>query len=132
MSLFSDEKKRKINLGGSSSGASPSQLRNQVRQQRELRHQQKLQAEAATKIQSRWRRTQAVERLRVELRRSYESDVTGINGMRCLVLLGYDEDALGRWCTTMLQQDWSSSMTESWLVLARQLSARLLISAANK
>ena len=132
MSLFADESRRKINLGGSSATQTQSALFDKVKQQRELRLQQKRRSEAATKLQAQWRRVEEVRKLRKEMRTLFESDVTGLTGLRCLVLMGQDDEALGIWCNAMLQQDWTSPITESWLVLARQLSIRLLTSAANK
>ncbi len=134
MSLFGDERKRNINLGGSSAAAAQSQsaLFDQVRQRRELRLEQKRRNDAAIRIQSQWRGTLSKQRLRIELRRTFNSDVTGLTGMRCLVLLGQDDEALGMWCSAMAAADWTGSMTASWIVLARQLSLRLLSAVATK
>ncbi|KAF9019064.1 hypothetical protein BDZ89DRAFT_1103514, partial [Hymenopellis radicata] len=134
MSLFDDERKRNINLGGSSTAAAQSQsaLFDQVRQRRELRLEQKRRNDAAIRIQSQWRGTLSKQRLRVELRRTFDGDVTGLTGMRCLVLLGQDDEALGMWCSTMAAADWTGAMTTSWVVLARQLSLRLLTAVATK
>lgn len=135
MSLFGDENKRKINLGGSSSGAPQSQaaLFDQVKQRRELRLEQKRRSDAAIRIQSQWRGVLSKQGIRSDLRRTFEGDVTGLSGMRCLVLLGQDNEALGRWCSAMAAANWATNeMTESWIVLARQLSVRMLKGVAAK
>ena len=33
---------------------------------------------------------------------TFEQDITSLAGLRCLVLLGQDEEALGRWSTVVL------------------------------
>ena len=42
------------------------------------------------------------QRIREKLKREFDVDVTGINGLRCLVLIGKDEEILSKWSTAMV------------------------------
>ncbi|KAF9025502.1 hypothetical protein BDZ89DRAFT_1040539 [Hymenopellis radicata] len=83
-------------------------------------------AQSQSALFDQWRGTLSKQRLRVELRRTFDGDVTGLTGMRCLVLLGQDDEALDMWCSAMAVADWSGGMTTNGVVLARQLSLLLL------
>lgn len=73
--------------------------------------------------------------MRNQMRTTFESDVMSITGLRCLVLIGQDEEALGIWSNAMLSQNQDSfcmsSKNQSWVVLVRQLSLHLLRSIAT-
>jgi ubiquitin-protein ligase E3 C len=38
------------------------------------------------------------------MKRAFENDVTGITGLRCVVLIGRDDDILGKWSSTMVER----------------------------
>ena len=58
--------------------------------------------DSATKLQEWWRGVMQNMQIRKELRFRFEADVLGIDGMRCLVLLNKDEEALGIWSRAVL------------------------------
>jgi ubiquitin-protein ligase E3 C len=35
------------------------------------------------------------------MRRAFEADVEGITGLRCMVLIGMDQEVLGKWSQTV-------------------------------
>lgn len=99
--LFGDEKRRQINLGGKSSVSTLSSLTDQAKARRADRFQEKRKNDSATRIQAWWRGVSATLAVRAEMRRAFETDIEGITGLRCLVLIGLDEDALGKWSQTI-------------------------------
>ncbi|KAK0207871.1 HECT-domain-containing protein [Desarmillaria ectypa] len=134
--LFGDERRRNINLGGASSASTQAAILDQAKQLRNQRNELKRQHENAVILQAWWRGIREARLVRNEMRRTFESNVMGITGMRCLVLIGQDEEALGIWSNAMLSpQNQDSfdllSSNESWVVLVRQLSLRLLLSVAT-
>ena len=74
-----------------------------VREERSIRAQQKRRVEKAIRIQAWWRGIRESKRTKVEMRKAFEADVTGITGLRCLVLIGRDEEVLSRWSKAMLE-----------------------------
>ena len=99
---FADERKRKINLGGVSGALSNSTLIGQARALRTERLEQQRKHENASKVQAWWRGTQEARRVRRELRRMFEQDVSGMQGLRCLVIIGKkDQEALATWSSAM-------------------------------
>lgn len=99
--FYIEEQKRRINLGGNSQSASASDLLDSVKAQREARLELKRKQDAALKIQAWWRGRSEAERAKDEMRATFLSDVMGIQGLRCLVLMGLDERALGLWSQTV-------------------------------
>ncbi|KAF8148075.1 hypothetical protein B0H34DRAFT_803194 [Crassisporium funariophilum] len=135
---FSDERKRKINLGGVSSAATPSAILSRVQAERLGRAEHKRRTENAVRIQAWYRGLREARRTRTAMRRAFEGDVTGITGLRCVVLIGRDDEVLGRWAGAMLQlgEDrlWAPALGEyraSWLVLMRQVALLLLQAVAE-
>ena len=102
--LFDNERKRKINLGGVSSASSRSAILDQVQAQRIERDELKKKQDNAMKIQAWWRGLQQEMMMRNKMRKSFENDVVGITGLRCLALIGRrDEAALAMWSNTMVE-----------------------------
>ena len=95
--MFPDDKRRKINLGGASSASSHAAILNQARAQRFERDKVRRQHESAVRIQAWWRGIRDTRALRRELQASFEQDVLGLSGLRCLVLIGSNDDLFGRW-----------------------------------
>lgn len=98
---FFGEQKRQINLGGHSQAASASDLLGSVKAQREARLELKRKQDAAVRIQAWWRGRSDAERAKEEMRAAFRNDIMGIQGLRCLVLMGMDEQALGLWSQTV-------------------------------
>jgi hypothetical protein len=96
-------RKRQINLGGLSSNASQTALLEQAKARREERDAQKRRAEAAVRVQAWWRGESEGKRVRNGLKQVLRDDTKGINGLRALVLIGRDEDALALWSSNMDQ-----------------------------
>ena len=57
----------------------------------------------AIKIQSWWRGRQEAAVVRKELRTTYEQNVSNLTGLRCLVLIGKDDDLLVEWSNAVAQ-----------------------------
>ncbi|TEB27548.1 HECT-domain-containing protein [Coprinellus micaceus] len=132
------EHKRRINLGGSSRVASASDLLDSVKAQREARLERKRRQDAAVKVQAWWRGRSQTEKVKDEMRATFRNDVMGITGLRCLVLMGLDEDALGLWSHTVAnasrEQVYSLALTQhatSWLTLIRRVALLLLTSVSQ-
>jgi len=95
--LFSDEQRRKINLGGVSSAATHTSILDQAKARRHERTEQKRQQDNAVRIQAWWRGIAAVRAIRAQMKMKLKEEVHTITGLRCLVLLGQDEEALAYW-----------------------------------
>lgn len=100
--LFAEEQPRRINLGGTSSAVSQAAIIDGARHKRLERLEQKRRYDSASKLQEWWRGMIQMRQLKKELRFRFERDVLGIDGMRCLVLLDRDEEALGIWSRAVL------------------------------
>jgi ubiquitin-protein ligase E3 C len=151
----SDSKRRKINLGGSSSASSHAVILQQVRAQRTEREETRRRQENAIRLQAWWRGLQGARAFRKEIRSTFQQDITGITGLRCLLLMGDDEEALALWSNTIVSSGEgqiillmnnpcakfvsagalfhlaNGSQRGSWLTLVRQASYRLLCSVAK-
>ena len=92
-----DRRKRKINLGGASAVATHDELLQNAKAIRNERLQQRRREEAAIALQSLWRSYATRKRVRDELARRFDANPSGIEAMRCLVLLRDDEERLGIW-----------------------------------
>lgn len=126
-----------------------------VREERSIRAQQKRRVEKAIRIQAWWRGAREARNTKMEMRKAFEADVTGITGLRCLVLIGKDEEVLSRWSKAMLELGKGAfskyfiifmvthatlesifalaqgDQRNSWLVLIRQACLFLLQSIAD-
>ena len=100
--LFAEEQRRRINLGGSSSVVSHATIIDSARLKRLERLEQKRRHDSACKLQEWWRGVIQTRQIKNELRTRFEADVLGIDGMRCLVLLDKDEEALAIWSRAVL------------------------------
>lgn len=154
--LFGDERRRReINLGGSTSVSSQAAILDQARARRIEREAQRKREESAIRIQAWWRGAREAQRLREELRRVFQEQVTGLTALRCLVLVGQDDELLGLWSERMAQDDGmfvlprrgvfsSRSNTASlfgpaqspdrdhWITLLRRVSVLLLRSVSKR
>jgi ubiquitin-protein ligase E3 C len=100
--IFGDERRRKMNLGGASSASSHAAILDQAKARRSERHDLRRRQENVVKLQAWWRGLKEARMVRSELKKAFEEDVTGITGLRCLVLTGRDEEVLGRWSSAMI------------------------------
>lgn len=101
-SLFgSEERRRNINLGGASSATTHAHILNQAKARRSERENSRKKHDSAVRIQAWWRGNMQVRNVRQQLRQSFAQDVLGVNGLRCMVLIGKDEEVLGHWSTTL-------------------------------
>lgn len=69
---------------------------------RAQREQAKRMEQSATKIQACWRCATERRRVKNVLRERFKEDVTSTTGLRCLVLIGGDEEVLGVWSAAMV------------------------------
>lgn len=136
--LFGDERRREINLGGSSSvTTSQAAILNQARARRIERETVRKRQESAVTIQAWWRGVTDARRVRQELRGQFIGDITGLTGLRCLVLIGQDVDFLDKWAAEVLSQGSLFGLAygrdrEHWLVLMRQVFFLLLRSVSDR
>ncbi|KAF7336975.1 HECT-domain-containing protein [Mycena venus] len=135
--LFGDENRRKINLGGSSSVSTLSAITDQAKARRIERTEQKRKNDSAIRIQAWWRAVSAIRAAKADMRRTFESDIEGLTGLRCIVLIGMDQEVLGKWSQTIIAKGEGSLFSpalgphrQSWLVLIRQIYLLLLRSIA--
>ncbi|KAH9920431.1 uncharacterized protein B0H18DRAFT_1191801 [Fomitopsis serialis] len=127
--LFGEDdirRRREINLGGTRS-ASYSDI---------LQQQRPSAPSAMTSSASRTARPRSRPggATRRELKNVFAGDVAGLTGLRCLVLLGVDQEALGMWSSAVVSGSQVSSRRadvlvhseENWRVLLRKTSVLLL------
>ncbi|KIK27397.1 hypothetical protein PISMIDRAFT_93249 [Pisolithus microcarpus 441] len=111
--LFGDEHRRKraIDLGGSKSATSHAAILEQAKAQRFKREVLRRREESALKIQSWWRGTLEARCVKRHMRQLFLQDMTSLTGLRCLVLIGQDDDLLQQWSAAMSVDDckWPSS-----------------------
>ena len=104
--LFGDERRRReINLGGSTSVSSQAAILDQARARRMEREAQRKRQESATRIQAWWRSACEARRVRQQLRRVFREQVTGLTALRCLVLVGDDQELLSLWSERISRDD---------------------------
>ncbi|KAG2070327.1 HECT-domain-containing protein [Suillus decipiens] len=131
--LFGDERRREINLGGSSSvTTSQAAILNQARARRIERETVRKRQESAVTIQAWWRGITSARRVRQELREQFTGDITGLTGLRCLVLIGQDTSFLDRWAAEVLSQGKWLLDREHWLVLMPQVFFLLIRSVSDR
>ncbi|KAF5355124.1 hypothetical protein D9756_005712 [Leucocoprinus leucothites] len=132
--IFGDETRRRINLGGASTALGRDVLRD-ARKEREERREIRRRQENAIKLQAWWRGISEARRTRRELRQMFEADPTSLTGLRCLVLMGHDEEVLGSWSCAMnedvLFKPLNGKDSESWFILLRQAAFFILTSVAH-
>jgi len=102
--LFGDNRRREINLGGSTSATSQATILSQAKARRIERETIRKRQESAVTIQAWWRGIAGARKARQQLCEQFTGDVTGLTGLRCLVLIGQDDDVLGRWATEVLSR----------------------------
>ena len=98
--LFGDapnKRRREINLGGNHSATSYNDIVSEAKLRRLQRNDLKRRQDAVVHIQRFWRGHAAKQSVRQSLRATFEQDVASITALRCLVLLGKDEESLGHW-----------------------------------
>lgn len=104
--LFGDERRRReINLGGSTSVSSQAAILDQARARRMEREAQRRREDSAIRIQAWWRGACEARRVRQQLRRVFREQVTGLTALRCLVLIGDDDELLSIWSERISQND---------------------------
>jgi len=99
---FGSERRRPINLGGATSVSSQAAILEEAKSRRLERQNVKRRQEKAIKLQAWWRGVNEAKAARNAMRKAFEDDPTGITGLRCVVLIGKDEEILGKWSTTMV------------------------------
>jgi hypothetical protein len=128
--MFGDERRRAINLGGESSTVTQASVRARVQEERQRRQNEKRQNEASSLIQAAWR----AHLTRKELLQSFDREPVGtIASTRFLVLGGGEHTRLMAWTKAALKGDKSQIFApfagpdaNTWLVLLRQLTAIML------
>ena len=104
--IFGDDRRRReINLGGSTSVSTHAAILDQARARRMEREAQRKREESAIRIQEWWRGACETRRVRQQLRRVFQEQVTGLTALRCLVLVGQDEELLSLWSERISQDD---------------------------
>ncbi|KDR68229.1 hypothetical protein GALMADRAFT_1048798 [Galerina marginata CBS 339.88] len=101
-------------------------------------YHEKNRLQKAVKIQTWWRRMLVFRAAKKSLRKILEGDITGLTGLRCLVLIGVDNDVLGIWTRAMVQLGPEAILAQalgkdsaSWLVLMRKVAFLLCQSLAH-
>lgn len=100
-----EQKRRSINLGGVSSASSHGDVLQNARAFRAERQALKRQRDAAVQVQAWWRGCMVSRQIRTQLRARFDEDVRSLDAMRCLVILGRDEDRLTRWAEAVVEMD---------------------------
>jgi ubiquitin-protein ligase E3 C len=103
--VWGDERRRPINLGGSTTSASShAAILDQAKARRLEREDNRRREENAVKLQAWWRGVREARLVREQMKIVFERDVNGITALRCLVLIGRsDERVLGQWSTSMTE-----------------------------
>jgi ubiquitin-protein ligase E3 C len=99
---FGNERKRNINLGGVSSSTTPASILGQVHAERQARAEHRQRTESTIRIQAWYRGIRDARAAKIHMRRAFEADVLGLTGLRCLVLIGKDDEVLGKWSKAIL------------------------------
>ncbi|KAG8214281.1 HECT-domain-containing protein [Butyriboletus roseoflavus] len=137
--LFGDERRRReINLGGSTSVSSQAAILDQARAQRMEREAQRKREESAIRIQAWWRGAREAQRVRQQLRRAFQEQVTGLTALRCLVLVGQDEKLLSMWSERMHRDEAllfgpaQGPDRDHWITLLTRVAVLLLHSVSSR
>ncbi|THH16719.1 hypothetical protein EW146_g3984 [Bondarzewia mesenterica] len=136
--LFDQEKRRSINLGGISSASTQTAILHRAKAQRSERQDSRRRLESAVRIQAWWRGVHQSREVKQQLKQKFEKDVLGISGLRCLALIGRDDEVLGKWSEAIVSggkqyffQQAYGPQRQSWLVLTRRASLLILQSVAD-
>lgn len=100
-----ESRQRRINLGGSSAVVPHHELLKQAREIRNERQLARQRQEATVRLQTAWRGQLSRRAAKDILRTLFDESPVGINAMRCLVLLGNDEERLGKWSESVTSMD---------------------------
>ena len=100
---FTQEKRRKINLGGATSVSSQTDILHGAKARRSEREEIRRRHDSALCIQSRWRSYQQSRVVKRILSEMFQEDVLGLNGMRALVLIGNNDSLLAQWSEGVLR-----------------------------
>ncbi|KAG9308894.1 HECT-domain-containing protein [Chiua virens] len=137
--LFGNElRRREINLGGSTSVSSQAAILDQARARRMEREAQRKREENAIRIQSWWRGASESRRIRQQLRQVFLEKVTCLTALRCLVLVGQDEELLSIWSERMSQDDAllfgpaQGPDRDHWITLLCRVAVLLLHSISSR
>jgi len=117
--VFGDENRRQINLGGASTAAAERNVLRNARREREERREVRRRQESAIKLQAWWREIRESRRIHMELKRTFEADPMSLTGIRCLVLIGHDEEVLESWSCTMNEGESITSLSQITLTSPR-------------
>ncbi|KAF9522169.1 HECT-domain-containing protein [Crepidotus variabilis] len=138
MFSFENERRRKINLGGASASSSQTSIFERVQAERQARAEHKRRTESATQIQAFYRGSKEKHAARAEMRKAFEADVLSLTGLRCLVLMGQDDEVLTTWVQRVLEggegqvfAPAKGAHATSYAVLVRQTAFLLLKSVSN-
>jgi ubiquitin-protein ligase E3 C len=140
--LFTDERRKPINLGGPSSASTHAAIIDQAKARRSERQDLRKRIDAAVRIQAYWRGVQTRRQLRCRGEGVGAGDVGSLDVLRWVVLVGgKDEDVLGRWSMGVVGSGDGGPRklfkcaegvgASSWVVLIRQMSVLLLECVAN-
>lgn len=97
-----NKRRKEINLGGVHSASTHEDILAQAKARRLQRQDQKIQLDNAIRLQAWWRGVSCRRETGKELRRLFEENVTDIVGLRCLVVIGQDEDILAQWSSAVI------------------------------
>ncbi|KAI5986179.1 HECT-domain-containing protein [Pisolithus albus] len=137
--LFGDDhkRKRKIDLGGSKSATSHAAILERAKAERFKREVLRRREESALKIQSWWRGTLEARSVKRHMRQLFLQDMTSLTGLRCLVLIGQDDDLLQQWSAAVSVDDHllfgglGSQDKAHWLTLLCRVSVLVIKSVAK-
>lgn len=131
-SLFgSEERRRNINLGGTSSATTHTHILNQAKARRSERENSRKRHDSAVRIQAWWRGNRQVRIVRQQLRESFAQDVLGVNGLRCMVMIGKDEEVLGHWSTSLTNGGQGSLLLQYLTLSSLKLPYRSVLPACE-
>ena len=152
MFSLDNERRRKINLGGASVTSTHASILERVHAQRVARAETKRRVDSAIRIQAWYRGLREARAVRKELKILFTKDVLSLTALRCLVLIGKDDELLSTWVQCVMAggegstphfsvYDFSCSsdqvfslaygdQKQHWIVLVRQAGLLLLESAA--
>jgi ubiquitin-protein ligase E3 C len=117
---FTQEKPRKINLGGTTFVSSHADILHGAKLRRAEREESRRRHESALRIQSSWRSLQQSRLTKKLLAGILQDDVLGINGMRALVLIGRDEVLLAQWSEAVISAGDSESSSHPIAYIVRK------------
>jgi ubiquitin-protein ligase E3 C len=138
-SMFGDDRRREINLGGSQLTATQQSVLAQVQQERERRHNERMRLEATSVIQAAWRAYTEASITRENLRREFDAEpLETLRSARLLLFGGGERKRLLVWTNAalnagdaFLSDRMSGSDAMSWLVLLKQLAYMMLTQITN-